>query len=321
MTNKIKILLLATLFYTSCNSSKYPKSLVEIDSLCYSNPQLALTKLEQIGNNFDTTQTAYWMYYNLLKLKAQEKTCTPHPNLGKINLLKSYYERNDDKKLLPEIYYLTGTTYLDLHDSPQALEYFHKTLNECKDIRLKGLTYAQMGYIMLYQGNFSSAIDFYKKSYHIDLIRNDIKGQIYDLRDLGYTYANTNKVDSAILFSQQSLQLALKAKMPKMITSARSSLANIYLDSKQDVDSAAKYFLPLLSDVRKENKSGTYSMAIKYYKLCNLPDSVNYYIKKIEETGDVYAKEAAYQEKVEMALKKNCSNKDLLSWTAIYPIR
>lgn len=128
MTNKIKILLLATLFYTSCNSSKYPKSLVEIDSLCYSNPQLALTKLEQIGNNFDTTQTAYWMYYNLLKLKAQEKTCTPHPNLGKINLLKSYYERNDDKKLLPEIYYLTGTTYLDLHDSPQALEYFHKTL-------------------------------------------------------------------------------------------------------------------------------------------------------------------------------------------------
>ena len=104
MTNKIKILLLATLFYTSCNSSKYPKSLVEIDSLCYSNPQLALTKLEQIGNNFDTTQTAYWMYYNLLKLKAQEKTCTPHPNLGKINLLKSYYERNDDKKLLPDFY-------------------------------------------------------------------------------------------------------------------------------------------------------------------------------------------------------------------------
>jgi hypothetical protein len=29
MTNKIKILLLATLFYTSCNSSKYPKSLVQ----------------------------------------------------------------------------------------------------------------------------------------------------------------------------------------------------------------------------------------------------------------------------------------------------
>ena len=26
MTNKIKILLLATLFYTSCNSSKYPNN-------------------------------------------------------------------------------------------------------------------------------------------------------------------------------------------------------------------------------------------------------------------------------------------------------
>ena len=92
-------------------------------------------------------------------------------------------------------------------------------------------------------------------------------------------------------------------------------MSNIYLDSKQDVDSAAKYFLQLLSDVRKDNKSRTYSMAIKYYTLCNLPDSVNYYIKKIEETGDVYAKEAAYQEKVEMALKKNCSNKDSVSYT------
>ncbi len=314
MNNKIIILLLGTLFYASCNSSKYPKTLVEIDSLCYSNPQFALTKLEQIGNNLDTSQTAVWMYYNLLKLKAQEKTCTPHSDLGKINLLKSYYEGIGNKRFLSEIYYLTGTTYLDLHDSPQALEYFHKTLNECKDIRLEGLTYAQIGNIMLYQGNFTSAIDFYKKSYNIDLIRNDIKGQIYDLRDLGYTYANTNKTDSAILFSHQSLQLALKAQMPQMITSARSSLANIYLDSKQDVDSASKYFLPLLNDVRDENKSGTYSMAIKYYKLRNLPDSVNYYIKKIEDFGEIYAKEAAYREKVEIALKKNCSDKDLLSW-------
>lgn len=178
MNNKIIILLLGTLFYASCNSSKYPKTLVEIDSLCYSNPQFALTKLEQIGNNLDTSQTAVWMYYNLLKLKAQEKTCTPHSDLGKINLLKSYYEGIGNKRFLSEIYYLTGTTYLDLHDSPQALEYFHKTLNECKDIRLEGLTYAQIGNIMLYQGNFTSAIDFYKKSYNIDLIRNDIKGQI-----------------------------------------------------------------------------------------------------------------------------------------------
>ncbi len=314
MTNKITILILTTLFITSCSSSKYPKSLVEIDSLCYSNPQLALIKLEQIGNKIDTSQTANKMYYYLLKLKAQEKNCTPHSDLNKINQLKSYYEGIGDKRLLPEIYYLTGTTYLDLHDSPQALEYFHKTLNKCKGIRLMGLTYAQIGNIMLYQGNFSSAIDFYKKSYHIDLIRNDIKGQIYDLRDLGYTYANTNKVDSAIFYSHKSLQLASKSMMPKMITSARSSLANIYLSSRINVDSAAKYFLPLLNDIREENKSGTYSMAIKYYKLCNLPDSVNYYIKKIEEVGEVYAKEAAYREKVEMTLKSNCSNKDLQSW-------
>lgn len=101
------------------------------------------------------------------------------------------------------------------------------------------------------------------------------------------------------------MQLALKKKMPQMATSARSSLADIYLETHyQNVDSAGKYILPMFGDIRPENRSGIYCVAMKYYKLRNMPDSVNYYIEKLEKYGEVYAKCDAYRIKLEMMLEQ-----------------
>lgn len=127
----------------------------------------------------------------------------------------SYYEGEGDKKMLPEIYYLAGSTYFDLHDSPQALDYYHKVLDNITaddNLRLWGITHAQIGYVMLYQGNYAAAIDHYKISYRVDSLRNDVEGMIFDLRDLGLTYSSTEKLDSAIFYSHKALQLALKKK-------------------------------------------------------------------------------------------------------------
>lgn len=37
----------------------------------------------------------------------------------------------------------------------------------------------------------------------------------------------------------------------------------------------------MLNDVEPEDRSGVYCVAMKYYMLRNMPDSVNYYIKKL----------------------------------------
>lgn len=92
-----------------------------------------------------------------------------------------YYEGEGDKKMLPEIYYLAGSTYFDLHDSPQALDYYHKVLDNItadEHLRLWGITHAQIGYVMFYQGNYAAAIDHYKISYRVDSLRNDVEGMI-----------------------------------------------------------------------------------------------------------------------------------------------
>ena len=308
MVKNIASFILLVVICVSCGKHEYPSALVEADSLCYSNPKLALEKLAQIRKDLDTTNTADWMYFRLVKLKAQDKAYIPHSDLTNLNQMISYYEGEGDKKMLPEIYYLAGSTYFDLHDSPQALDYYHKVLDNItadEYLRLWGITHAQIGYVMLYQGNYMSAVQHFKESYFVDSLRNDVEGMIYDLRDLGYSYSSTEKLDSAIFYSHKALQLALKKKMPQMATSARSSLADIYLETHyQNVDSAGKYILPMFGDIRPENRSGIYCVAMKYYKLRNMPDSVNYYIEKLEKYGEVYAKCDAYRIKLEMMLEQ-----------------
>ena len=308
MVKNIASFILLVVICVSCGKHEYPSALVEADSLCYSNPKLALEKLAQIRKDLDTTNTADWMYFRLVKLKAQDKAYIPHSDLTNLNQMISYYEGEGDKKMLPEIYYLAGSTYFDLHDSPQALDYYHKVLDNITaddNLRLWGITHAQIGYVMFYQGNYAAAIDHYKISYRVDSLRNDVEGMIFDLRDLGYSYSSTEKLDSAIFYSHKALQLALKKKMPQMATSARSSLADIYLETHyQNVDSAGKYILPMFGDIRPENRSGIYCVAMKYYKLRNMPDSVNYYIEKLEKYGEVYAKCDAYRIKLEMMLEQ-----------------
>lgn len=60
----------------------------------------------------------------------------------------------------------------------------------------------------------------------------------------------------------------------------------------------------MFGDIRPENRSGIYCVAMKYYKLRNMPDSVNYYIEKLEKYGEVYAKCDAYRIKLEMMLEQ-----------------
>ena len=318
MVKKIASFILLVVLCVSCGRHEYPSALVEADSLCYSNPKLALEKLAQIRKDLDTTNTADWMYFRLVKLKAQDKAYIPHFDLTNLNQMIAYYEGKGDKKMLPEIYYLAGSTYFDLHDSPQALDYYHKVLDNITaddHLRLWGITHAQIGYVMFYQGNYAAAIDHYKISYRVDSLRNDVEGMIFDLRDLGLTYSTAEQLDSAIFYSHKALQLALKKKMPQMATSARSSLADIYLETHyQNVDSAGKYILPMFGDIRPENRSGIYCVAMKYYKLRNMPDSVNYYIEKLEQYGEVYAKCDAYRIKLEMMLEQKADKNKLKVW-------
>lgn len=73
----------------------------------------------------------------------------------------------------------------------------------------------------------------------------------------------------------------------------------------------------MLNDVEPEDRSGVYCVAMKYYMLRNMPDSVNYYIKKIEQYGEIYAKYSACCLKIESVLKRKGNNRDMQTWNQL----
>lgn len=292
MRNGILLALLVLLTVASCRKHEYPAVLVEADSLCFDNPKAALKLLDSVGKTIDTTQTADWMYYRLVKIKAQDKAYLPHSDMNNIKQLVAYYEKQKDATLLPQAYFYAGRTCHDMNDAPQALDYFHATLDaleQTDDIRLRGITYAQIAYMMDYRADYPTALAYFKKSYQIDSIRRDTTGIIFDLRDCAMVYSHYDQSDSALLMNYKAMSLAKKAKLKDMEYQVKGNLAGHYVTCKHpQKDSVAKYLAPLMRQVKPEAQSGIYAMAARYYALIGKTDSMLLYADSLRLYGNIY---------------------------------
>ena len=306
MRKLLFVVFLIGLLVASCSKTTLHSTLVDIDSLSNDSPRVALNRLTKMYATMDTSHKADLMYYKLLKYKAQDKSYLFHPNLDEMNEIVEYYEGEHDDDLLALAYYLLGVTYNELQDSPSALIYYHKSLDvlDKKDnLRLRSVVNAQIGYIMYFQDNCEQAKSFFEEAYRIDSLRQDFKGMVYDLRDLGLMNYTLGDSTDALRYFMKALSLAKKSNLPKMQTSINASLASLYLDMEpQKLDSIKKYFLPILNDIRPENQSGIFSQAVKYYLLVNQQDSVNFYLAKIDRYGTVYSKKFAEKIRLDHAL-------------------
>lgn len=318
MKNFNIIVCLLLLVFISCSKSAFHSELVDIDSLSNDSPKVALAKLEVLYRKLDTTNTSIFMHYKLLKLKAQDKAYIPHGDLNNVLGLVRYYEAKDDNYFLAMAYYLAGTTYDEHHDSPVALDYYHKTLeilDKEDNLRLRCLVNAQIGYILYFQDNYKLARNHFKESFRIDSLRHDVKGMVYDLRDIGLMNLDLSRVDDALTCYKEALRLAQEYRYSELQTTILASLASLYLEKKpQHVDSVSKYCLPLLNNVKTERQSGVYSIAAQYYRLIGKNDSVNYYLRLIDNYGNIYAKKYAHKERLNMMLSANMHSEELKEW-------
>lgn len=73
------------------------------------------------------------MYYYLLLTEARDRCYVPHTSDSLMLSVTDYYERENDKDKLIKSYYYTGRVYLDLHEGPTALSYFHKAFDISTD--------------------------------------------------------------------------------------------------------------------------------------------------------------------------------------------
>ncbi|MBQ4446565.1 MAG: tetratricopeptide repeat protein, partial [Prevotella sp.] len=169
----------------SCGGHHYPTSLLTADSLTEVNPDSAVALLRQLSPQMQDERKAVRMYHRLLTVKAADKADQLQPVPDSILPIVKYYERRGDKRLLSTAYYYAGRTYYELHDAPQALDYFQKAiLVTDKRSSLYNIIYSNIGYIFMHQGLYDEAKASFAEQYNNALNNHDTLDMIYGLRDI-----------------------------------------------------------------------------------------------------------------------------------------
>ena len=279
----------------ACTHPTTPPVLLCADSLASANPDSAQALLASLAEGMKQEPQAVQMYYRLLCIKAKDKAYITHTSDSAILPVVEYYEREGDKKHLPEAYYYAGRVYRDLEDAPQALDYFEKALDamqENENLKVKSKVYAQMGTLFSYQNLYVEAIEACKQSLQCKLISNDSIGMIFSYRDIAGNYLQQGQQDSALHYYKIAYKLSLLLRQKDLGNGIQSQLANLYIE-KGNYEEAHHSLQKALQNIIEPNRSGIYSIAASYYHSIGKIDSAEWYYNKLLSCGTLYSKESA----------------------------
>lgn len=294
-------------FVTSCHTTPhYPKDLLEVDSLAMNRPDSALVILQSLEPKMQHASLPVRNYYQLLKVKAQDKAFIPHTSDSLILSLLCYYAEEGDPRLLPEACYYAGRVTRDLGDSPQALDYFHQALDaferpayqqsmkgkEHATLYLKGKIYAQMGYLFRRQHLYDEAINSIIQTYRIDSINGDTVGMIIDYKDIGNVYYVCGKFNDALANYHLSEGLAKAIKDTFQLFKTSCQLAALYNETGE-YGKAREYIKKYPATISRSNWSSYYSIMAGIYSNSKEFDIAERYYKDLLNSNDVYARSSA----------------------------
>ncbi len=301
------ILSLVILLVAGCTGDRqYPSALLTADSLADYQPDSALKLLKKIEPEMADASKAVQIYYQLLRIKADDKTDQMAVTTDSIDAIVSYYEDGGDPSLLSMAYYYAGRVYSEDNDAPTALSYFQKSLDamESKEnLQLQSVIYSQMGYLFLYQRIFKEAENCFFKSIECGEELNDTIDVIYGLKDLADTYLWQDRFDESLKYIHEAETLAAKSSNLKMKVMVSQQAASIAIDMG-NYQKAKNYMQLPLQHFELSDSSSIYAMMQTiYYKTRDI-DSFFYYARGIERFGSVYAKHRLYKHLTDVYLKQ-----------------
>ena len=186
------------------------RRLGEIDRLAEVDADSARGLLAQMA--VPTEGTEDWAYYQLLRVKADDKANVVHTSDSLIGKVATYYEQNNQSGHLAEAYYYVGRANADMQNGEKALLYFQKALMEDSvhvTVHLKSRIYAQMGYVYLRNGLFDEAISMQQLAHYFCKLDGDTLGMRYSQEDIQTIRALASRL-SADSIQQQEVRMKIK---------------------------------------------------------------------------------------------------------------
>ena len=289
------IIVLCVLISAGCDveRSSHSKALSAIDSVADVSPRRALAMLDSIVPKINAADKADRNYYDLLRIKTEDKLYVAHTTDTLMLRLLDYYENEGDKRLLPMAYYYAGRVYNDMNDDTRALPYFQKTIelaDTASPLRYKA--YSQMGYIFLYQGLYYKGLKAFRHSYLYNKKIENKKSQAYSLCGMAYCYQRVKNESQAAECFEQALNLSKEANDSLLETDILAQIAKHYY-KQSEYGKALMYANRALSRVNRINARAVLVIVAKIYdKVGRTDEAVNLY-EKVYDLDNVYAKYGA----------------------------
>ena len=295
----ILIISSATIYCISANSHYiYPKALVMADTICNKDPKRAEQLLKKFqASNREMDSNTEW-YYRFLTVKSDIKQYKePKNDKEIINILK-HYEKEDDQKILTQVYYYTGCTYHILGDAPKAIDYFQKglaILAKGKDTEeLRALYYYMLGGVLTYQHLDKEALGLFRKALDIHERLNDKKRISDDCYVIAWSYKALGIYAKSIQYLNIAREIAVSNKQEETVSNIDAQIADLYYLGKKYTE-ATKYIERALTNTDNSNKSATYSIAAEIYQATGKTEAAKYYYEKVMKTGNIFSKQNAYK--------------------------
>ncbi|MBR2154973.1 MAG: hypothetical protein IJ901_10240 [Bacteroidaceae bacterium] len=208
---KLIVLFLTMCLLTSCGRSGIQQQrLAEIDSLTKVNADSARGLLARMA--VPAAESEDWAYYQLLRVKVDDKMMVKHTSDSVINQVVEFYERDNRSGHLAEAYYYVGRANADMQNGEKALLFFQKALLEDSThvtVHLKSRIYAQMGYVYLRNGLFDEAISMQQLAHYFCKQDGDTLGMRYSQEDIQTIRALAARLPADSI-QQQEVRMRIK---------------------------------------------------------------------------------------------------------------
>ena len=121
-------MIVVTLF--GCNGRKITSQLEAVSKIADANPDSALIVLDEYSKQKDDWGKADRMHYELIRLKALNKSGVKIKSDSIIKDVVTYFDGNGEHNEQMLAYYLLGRFYANIGEAPQALQTYYDAIDK-----------------------------------------------------------------------------------------------------------------------------------------------------------------------------------------------
>lgn len=265
----IVIWLMGLLVLGSCTNQPWapPQMLLTVDSISATAPRRAIEMLDSLYSWAQSTDSSTMMYYQLLRIKAQDRAYIRHTSDQPIQQIINYYERHPEGDLLAWAYCYGGRVCRDLGNSPQAMIYLQRSLDELQtglNENLRQRVLSQIGYLFYYQSLYRESRAIRRQSIEGDSLLGNYDRMVTAYADMARNYIAEQQYDSASIVAHYARLLAQQHQLHKMVAATDLIDAQV-AEYRGNHEQALDIVVPYLTDSSLTSNAPYITVAARAY--------------------------------------------------------